>query len=94
MLCRGVPASSEVIYVEICEKMSFLLTFLQFHAIMCGLIEISTQFLGQFWYTKLFPRSHFSFKASYLYCAAFVFKSEISPGFLLTFHTWSLIYHT
>ena len=46
MLCRGVPASSEVIYVEICEKMSFLLTFLQFHAIMCGLIEISTQYLN------------------------------------------------
>ena len=40
MLCRGVPASSEVIYVEICEKMSFLLTFSQFRAKMCGFIEI------------------------------------------------------
>ena len=40
ILCRGVPASSEVIYVEICEKMSFLLTFSQFHAKMCGFIEI------------------------------------------------------
>ena len=40
ILCRGVPASSEVIYVEIWEKMSFLLTFSQFHAIMCGFFEI------------------------------------------------------
>ena len=39
------------------------------------------EFLGQFWYTKMFPRSHFSSKTSYLACTAFVFKNEISPGF-------------